>query len=71
MRKFVVTQQHYDMEPGTELDYVKMSRPETNMHGCLMFIGRHADGSLREIPAHKTRSHQDNDVYSPFDTVNS
>ena len=71
MRRFVVTQQHYDMVPGTVLEYVKQSFPETNQIGYLMLIGRHADGSLREVPAHKTRSHEDNEVGSPYDTSNS
>jgi hypothetical protein len=63
MRKFILTQQHYDMAPGTELDYVKQSMPEKNAIGYLMLIGRHADGSLREVPAHKTVPHKDNDVF--------
>ena len=60
MRKFVLTQQHYDMAPGTELDYVKQVMPEKNFIGYLMLIGRHADGSLREVPAHKTVPHKGN-----------
>ena len=71
MKKFIVTQQHYDMEPGTVLEYVKQSFPETNQIGYLMLIGRHADGSLREIPAHKTQSHPDNEVGGLYNTNNS
>lgn len=66
MRKFVVTQQHYDMAPGTVLDYVKETLPETNHIGYRMLIGRHVDGSLREIPAHKVVAHQDNDTAPLF-----
>ena len=67
MRKFIVTQQHYDMAPGTELDYVKQSMPEKNTIGYLMLIGRHADGSLREVPAHKTVPHRDNIEFPTLD----
>jgi hypothetical protein len=59
MRKFILTQQHYDLAPGTELDYVS----DREVSGRLTLIGLHADGFKVEIPASKVVAHLDNDEF--------
>lgn len=68
--KFVVTKQHYDMEPGTVL-YSVDSKPQAITNELLTSITE--DGkNLRLIPASKVKPLEGNtEVFSPFETVNS
>lgn len=69
MRKFILTEQHYDMAPGTELEFVKQIMPGQNEIGFAKMIGRHTDGALREVPGYKVVAHRDNDVFPTEDSL--
>ena len=65
--KFVVTKQHYDLTPGTVIDYVQESPSDTGLHGIPYMVARAPKGFLVTIPYPKVNT----EVFSPFETVNS
>lgn len=65
--KFVVTKQHFDLTPGTVLEYVKESQCDTGLYGIPYLVARAPKGFLVTIPHEKVNT----EVFSPFETVNS
>lgn len=65
--KFVVEKQHYDLKPGTVLEYLKESECDTGLHGVPYMVARAPKGFLVTVPYSKVNT----EVFSPFETVNS
>ena len=71
--KYVVTKQHYDLEPGLVVDLLGQSHVETNSTGIQhLLVTSEQKPGIFVIPITKLELLKGNtEIYSPFETVNS